>query len=131
MDNILKKADSIVYGEDNAKRQYGSASESFGRASVIASIMCGKDITPADIARIQIALKLSRESVNHKEDNLVDLCGYASILNDLNSSDLPGMENGSLTISGRQSGPNTKIRVCSECHCVQGAHDSNCSLFNT
>lgn len=85
--NILKKADSIVYGEQQEKeRQYGKATDGMLRASKLASIVCAKEITPADIAKIQICLKLSRESVAHKEDNLIDLCGYASILNELEES---------------------------------------------
>lgn len=83
-ENILSKAKDIVYsGLENQERRYGSPKESFYRASTIASILCNKEITPEDVVKIQMALKLSRESVHHKEDNLVDLCGYASILNDL------------------------------------------------
>jgi uncharacterized protein DUF6378 len=88
--NILEKANEIVYSQtENQKRQYGSIQESFSRTAEIATILCGKEITPKDVARIQISLKLSRETNAHKEDNLVDLCGYASILNDLCDSHYP------------------------------------------
>jgi len=35
------------------------------------------DIPPRIVALIQVAVKLSRESAQHKDDNLVDLIGYA------------------------------------------------------
>lgn len=83
--NILGKAIDIVYkgGQENAERQYGTPAESFERIASIASILCNKEITAVDIAKIQMSQKLVRESYAHKEDNLVDLCGYTSILNDL------------------------------------------------
>lgn len=83
--NILDKAKSIVYkmGEQDDQRQYGEFKESFSKIAQIASILCGKEISSLDVAKIQIAHKLVRESNSHKEDNLVDLCGYTAILNDL------------------------------------------------
>jgi hypothetical protein len=82
--NILNKAYDIVYARAEEKdRMYGSPVESFQKASKIASILCGKEISVKDIIRVQMALKLSRESNAHKEDNLVDLVAYASVLNDV------------------------------------------------
>jgi hypothetical protein len=91
MDNILDKARDIVYkgGEQNSERQYGTPKESFGRIASIASILCNKEITDVDVAKVQIAQKLVRESYAHKQDNLIDLCGYTAILNDLYSSGIP------------------------------------------
>jgi hypothetical protein len=80
---ILDKARNIVYGQEHKERRYGTPGESFGRIAAIATILCGKEISPQDVAKVQIAQKLVRESYAHKEDNLIDLCGYASILNDL------------------------------------------------
>ncbi len=86
---ILEEAMGIVYkgGKENSDRKYGTPQESFKRISGIASILCGKELSPTDIAKIQIAQKLVRESYAHKRDNLVDLCGYASILNDLEEAE--------------------------------------------
>ena len=82
---VLQEAQDIVYkgGEQNAERSYGKATETFVKIANIASVLCGKEISPADVAKIQIAHKLVRESVQHKRDNLVDLCGYTSILQDI------------------------------------------------
>ena len=38
---------------------------------------------PKDCAVVMMAVKLVRESYKHKRDNLVDLCGYANILNEI------------------------------------------------
>ena len=87
-DTILDQAKDIVYkgGEENAERQYGTPAESFQRIATIASILCNKELTAEDIAKVQMSQKLVRESYAHKEDNLVDLCGYTAILNDLHNS---------------------------------------------
>ena len=42
-----------------------------------------KELTDIDCAKVLIAVKLVRESYKHKEDNLIDACGYLKLLNDL------------------------------------------------
>ena len=44
--------------------------------------MTGRDIPITDMYAVLVALKLSRESFNHKRDNLVDVCGYIQGLDD-------------------------------------------------
>ena len=51
------------------------------RAAMIASGMTGKDIIAEDVYKILVALKLSRESYNHRTDNLLDACAYLGALN--------------------------------------------------
>ena len=51
------------------------------KAASIASSCTGKDITARDMYLCLIALKLSRESYNHKEDNLLDAVAYIGALN--------------------------------------------------
>ena len=78
--SILLEADEIV----NKKRQieYGSPTKNFEDCAIMASILCDKKITAADVIKIQMCLKLAREANAHKRDNLIDLCGYAHILAD-------------------------------------------------
>lgn len=84
MGNILEEASKIVYERSEEKvRQYGPPRESFERAANIATELTGKDISATDVIRVQMALKLSRETHAHKEDNLLDLVAYTSILNDI------------------------------------------------
>lgn len=80
--NILKKANEIVNQRGEEKeRQYGPFSLCNKKAADIASVLTGKRIVVQDIYYFQIALKLARQSHQHKEDNLLDLCAYIGALN--------------------------------------------------
>lgn len=79
--NILQEANEIVNGSRHT--DYGSATESFDKISQIASVLSRKELSPKDCAVVMMAVKLVRESYKHKRDNLVDLCGYANILNEI------------------------------------------------
>ena len=68
--NILALADEIVnHRSEEKERQYGPFGEGMERAAKIASGMTGKDLTAHDMFAALIALKFSRQSYNHKEDN--------------------------------------------------------------
>tara|TARA_R110000787_G_scaffold27873_2_gene76620 strand:- start:1262 stop:1648 length:387 start_codon:yes stop_codon:yes gene_type:complete len=80
--NILEKANEIINKRSEEKeRMYGPFSLGMERAAKIASGCTGKDITASDMYMCMIALKLSRESYNHKEDNLLDAVAYLGALN--------------------------------------------------
>ena len=80
--NILKEANKIVNERSQeADRQYGPFSEGMEKAAKLASIMGNKEITTIDMFNCMNALKLSRESYAHKEDNLLDLVAYIGGLN--------------------------------------------------
>lgn len=80
--NILEIANEIVNTRSEEKeRQYGPFSKGMERAAMIASGATGKDFTAKDIYMAMIALKLSRESYFHKEDNLLDAAAYIGALN--------------------------------------------------
>lgn len=80
--NILEKANEIVnIRSEEKERQYGPFEEGMTKAAQLASIMCNKEITTEDMYNCMVALKLSRESYNHKEDNLLDAVAYLGSLN--------------------------------------------------
>ena len=79
--SILAEAEEIVNGSRQA--DYGDAKESFTKVASVASVMTGKELSPDDCCAVLMAVKLVRESFAHKRDNLVDLCGYAEIMNRL------------------------------------------------
>ena len=80
--NILIKADEIVNKRsEEDRRGYGPFHECNERIAALASIMIQKNLTADDIYYIQMAIKLGRQSFNHKEDNLLDLVAYAAALN--------------------------------------------------
>lgn len=81
--NILQKANEIIYNRSEEKeRQYGPMQEGMEEAARIASLLSRKDITAVDMYNCMIALKLSRQAYNHKEDNLLDCVAYMASLND-------------------------------------------------
>ena len=86
--SILAEAEEIVNG--SRQSDYGDARESFSRIATIASVMTGKELSPEDCCAVMMAVKLVRESFNHKRDNLVDLCGYAHIMNEIMESEKKG-----------------------------------------
>lgn len=80
--SILLKAHDIVFERKEEKeRQYGPFEISMEKASKIASELCNKQITTSDIYLCMVALKLSREAYNHKEDNLLDAIAYLASYN--------------------------------------------------
>ena len=80
--NILEEADQIINVRSEEKeRMYGPFEEGMERAAMIASGCTGKDITAKDMYMCMVALKLSRESYTHKEDNLLDAVAYIGSLN--------------------------------------------------
>lgn len=80
--NILEKANEIInLRSEEKERQYGPFEQGMEVASKLASLMTNKEITPIDMYKCMIALKLSRESYNHKEDNLLDAVAYLGSLN--------------------------------------------------
>jgi hypothetical protein len=75
--SILNEADQIVnHRNEEADRQYGPFSEGMDRAAMIFNGMTGHDVTGADMFKALVALKFSRESYNHKRDNLLDAVAY-------------------------------------------------------
>ena len=84
--NILKEANKIINKRSQEKeRMYGPFSEGMERAAMIASGSTGKQLTAQDMYMCLVALKLSRQSYNHKEDNLLDAVAYLGALNNYNT----------------------------------------------
>lgn len=90
--SILIEAEDIVNGiEQDVNRKYGDPKEVFQVYADIFELIAPKErcftegkINALGVAYIQICIKLGRERVSHKVDNLVDLCGYAEIANQIN-----------------------------------------------
>ena len=81
--NILQKAHAIVYERtEEQSRNYGDIQSSMITAACIATHISGRIVSPKEIYISIIAIKLSRESHAHKEDNLLDAVAYISALND-------------------------------------------------
>jgi|TARA_B110001469_G_scaffold102633_1_gene100836 hypothetical protein len=77
MKSILEEANDIVNNRsEEADRNYGPFSEGMDRAAMIFQGMTGHEVTGADMFKALVALKFSRESYNHKRDNLLDAVAY-------------------------------------------------------
>lgn len=63
------------------QEEYGDPEQVFGCAANIATLLTGVSHTVHDVILVMIAVKLAREKEAHKADNLIDLAGYADILN--------------------------------------------------
>lgn len=79
--SILTEAESILNGQREV--DYGDAMESFEKIAQLASLITNKDLDAETCCAVMMAVKLTRESFKHKRDNLVDLVGYAEILNQI------------------------------------------------
>lgn len=80
--NILEKSNEIVNVRSEEKeRMYGPFEEGMERAAKILSGMTGIELDAVFMYKAMVALKLSRESYNHKEDNLLDAVAYIGSLN--------------------------------------------------
>jgi len=71
------RAHELVTGERREK--YGDLDKSLLIVANLWSVLLNHRVTPQDVCRCMIALKLSREVLVELDDNLVDICGYAEI----------------------------------------------------
>jgi len=85
--NILEKANEIVNVRTEEKeRMYGPFEAGMGNAAKILSGMTNMELDAVFMYKALIALKLSRESYNHKEDNLLDAVAYLGSLNNYHNN---------------------------------------------
>ena len=79
--SILSEADDLVNG--SRQSAYGPAREDFGRTVALFKVLTGIELTVAQGLEYMVCVKLSRSAHKFKRDNYRDLCGYASLLNDI------------------------------------------------
>lgn len=76
--------DEAAYLIDTQKNdEYGAIGFSFSRIAQIWSGILGVPVSDVEVALCMTGLKLYRESVRHKKDNIVDLYGYTICLHEL------------------------------------------------
>lgn len=86
-ESVALEAHDAVYGDRQA--DYGHPREDFTRTAILWTgllnhkLADGEFITPEDMARCMIAVKLSRDVHAPKRDNRVDMAGYAITLDRL------------------------------------------------
>lgn len=75
---LLNEAYSTVYND--RRTQYGAPEDEFANIAIMWSAITGTNVTARQVALMMIALKLCRENMNHKHDNLIDIIGYTLCL---------------------------------------------------
>lgn len=76
--SVLSEANTVIHG-DRASA-YGPPEQSIDRIRGMWSAIFGHEVSRTQFCLAMIALKISRETNAHKRDNLVDICGYAALL---------------------------------------------------
>ena len=74
---VLEKCISIA---KTRQKDYGEATDSIKLANRILNDTFGVTVSDKDLCKVIIALKLSREKVNHKDDNILDIINYLAIM---------------------------------------------------
>lgn len=81
-ETVLEEAQRLVNGDRGAN--YGHPFDDFGRTAAMVTGLLGKrlvaPLTPEDIAKIMICVKLSRECNKPARDNRTDIAGYVECL---------------------------------------------------
>lgn len=77
-DNILDKTKEIINGERQG--QYGKPENSLQRIAEFWSAYLERKLTDYDVANMMILMKVARNAGGvYKDDNWIDICGYAAI----------------------------------------------------
>ena len=88
--DVLAEAERAVNG--NREEDYGSPESNFETIAKLWSIYLDKDIDPQDVAAMMILLKISRvKSGSGKDDNWIDIAGYAACGGELAPENVPKM----------------------------------------
>lgn len=86
---VLGIAERLIHGDRRA--EYGPADESFKTiATMWNAYLAAKhgtqvtfDIEPEDVSMMMVLFKTCRQANKHKRDNLVDICGYAALTDEI------------------------------------------------
>lgn len=78
---ILEEAAEIIEG---ARREdYGPVEKSFERIALVWSVVLGIKVTTRQVGQCMIGMKLCRDANKPSRDSLVDICGYAALIEKL------------------------------------------------
>lgn len=76
-ESVCEKANRLVGGE--RQWSYDHPWDNCSKIGQMWSALLGIEVEPRQVALCMIAVKLAREAHKHKEDNLVDIAGYAQV----------------------------------------------------
>lgn len=76
-DDVLDKAKQIINGD--RRESYGDVVDGFVSIATGWEVILGASVSARQVALCMIWLKVCRESNKASFDNLVDICGYAAL----------------------------------------------------
>ena len=77
-ETILEEAQRLVGGD--RQTSYGHPLDNMTRVAQMWTAILGVDVTPQQVGLCMMALKISRQCNAGKRDNLVDIAGYAAVV---------------------------------------------------
>lgn len=77
-ETVLEEAQRLVYG--TREHDYGHPADDFERTAKMWSAILGVEVSAKQAALCMAAVKISRECHRPQRDNLVDLAGYAAVV---------------------------------------------------
>lgn len=78
---VLDEAKRVILKD--RQDDYGNPEDCFSNIAQFWSAYLGITITPEDVCMLMTLLKIAREKMKHKHDNIVDACGYLGIYESL------------------------------------------------
>lgn len=85
-EQTLSTAANIINGERQGT--YGNAEDSFAVIANLWSAYLKRKVTSADVANMMILMKVARNASGvYKDDNWVDICGYAALGSEIQSNE--------------------------------------------
>lgn len=76
--SCLTKAEEIIFGD--REQTYGHPGKNLNRVAEYWSVLFNCSVTAEQVCMAMTLLKIAREEHLHKEDNLVDACGYIALI---------------------------------------------------
>lgn len=80
-ESVLAEAERIINGD--RLDDYGDARESFDKIAALWSPVLGIEVSSEQVALCMIQLKVARFVNGQQRDSVVDICGYAGLLEQL------------------------------------------------
>lgn len=76
-DEVLQTAEGLICGD--RQEAYGDATQSHQRIADLWAAYLGVEVSAVDVAAMMVLLKVSRSKGSERDDNWIDICGYAAL----------------------------------------------------
>jgi len=80
-DEVLQTAEGLICGD--RQEAYGDAAQSHQRIADLWAAYLGAEVSAVDVAAMMVLLKVSRSKGSERDDNFIDICGYAALAGEM------------------------------------------------